>query len=67
MCIFAAPKFKQMEAVAKTKKPRKANSTKEKQRSDLSKIFGVAKGRIFFDDSIFNLGTRREKVCNGIS
>ena len=56
-----------MEAVAKPKKSRKATSTKESQRSDLSKIFGVAKGRIFFDDSIFNLGTRREKVCNGIS
>ena len=56
-----------MEAVAKLKKSKKANSTKESQRSDLSKIFGVAKGRIFYDDSIFNLGTRRKKVCNDIS
>jgi len=53
-----------------TTKPKKASSKKgmpERKGSDLSKIFGIGKGKIFYDDSIFNLGKRRERVCNGIS
>ena len=56
-----------MEAIPKPKTPKRANSTKKRKGSDLSKIFGVGKGKMFYDDSIFNLGKRSEKVCNDIS
>ena len=59
-----------METIAEPKTQRKASVTKKtpkRRGSDLSKIFGIGKGKIFFDDSIFNLGKRRERVCSGIS
>ena len=58
-----------METVTKQRAQKKSNHTKEmpeRKGSDLTKIFGIGKGKIFYDDSIFNLGKRRERVCNGI-
>jgi hypothetical protein len=48
-----------METTVK-EKPKKVKTEKRPRYSDLSKIYGVAKGQIFCDDSIFNLG--RQKV-----
>ena len=59
--------LKQMESTTKQKTPKKLKGMPERKGSDLSKIFGIGKGKIFYDDSIFNLGKRRERVCNGIS
>jgi len=51
-----------METAAKTTKPKKYKVEKKLQYSDLSKIYGVLEGKIFCDDSIFNLGKRRVRV-----
>jgi len=50
-----------MKTAVKTPKPKKYNVEKKLQYSDLSKIYGVLEGKIFCDDSIFNLGKRRYK------
>ena len=51
-----------METAVKTPKPKKYKVEKKLQYSDLSKIYGVLEGKIFCDDSIFNLGKRRVRV-----
>jgi len=51
-----------METAVKKEKPKKCKPQKTPRYSDLSKIYGVLKGQIFCDDSIFNLGERRVKV-----
>ena len=57
--------YKKMETITKQKTQRKGSSTKEmpeRKGSDLTKIYGIGKGKIFYDESIFNLGKRRERV-----
>lgn len=54
-----------MKPVTEPKTQRKASVTKKapkRKGSDLSKIFGVAKGQIFYDESIFNFGKRKVTV-----
>jgi hypothetical protein len=48
-----------METAVTKEKPKKSRVVKKTpQYSDLSKIFGVAKGKIFYDESIFGFGKR---------
>jgi len=51
-----------METAVKTEKPKKSKVEKKLQYSDLSKIYGVLKGKIFYDESIFNFGKRKVTV-----
>jgi len=51
-----------METAVKTEKPKKSKPQKTPRYSDLSKIYGVAKGQIFYDESIFNFGKRKVTV-----
>jgi len=52
-----------METAVKTPKPKQNNVNGKTQKySDLTKIYGVGEGKIFCDDSIFNLGKRRVRV-----
>jgi hypothetical protein len=54
--------MQQMEPVAKPKVQKKATFNKgmpERKGSDLTKIFGWGKGKISYDESIFNFGKRK--------
>jgi len=51
-----------METTVETEKPKKNKTTKKLQYSDLSKIYGVLEGKIFYDEAIFNFGKRKVKV-----
>ena len=51
-----------MELPVKTEKQKKTKTAKKLQYSDLSKIYGVLEGKIFYDESIFNLGKRKVTV-----
>jgi hypothetical protein len=52
-----------METTVKTEKPKKVKTGKKTSKvSDLSKIFGVAKGQIFYDESIFNFGKHKVTI-----
>jgi hypothetical protein len=63
--IFAASNSNEMETITKQKTPKKTNSIKKmpaRLGSDLTKIFGWGKGRISYDESIFNFGKRKVTV-----
>jgi hypothetical protein len=52
-----------MKTAVKTEKPKKTKVVKKApQYSDLSKIYGVLKGKISYDESIFNFRTRKVTV-----
>jgi len=51
-----------METTVTKEKPKKNKTGKRPRYSDLSKIFGVAKGQIFYDESIFNFRNKRATV-----
>jgi len=51
-----------METTVTKEKTKKIKTEKRPRYSDLSKIFGVAKGQIFYDESIFNFRKKRVTI-----